>query len=74
MTEDEIQFAKSRIDKAPVKIFMPNGKHITAKILSVSDAEEDLICDVITDESGRPGNKKQALLLRFDEIDSVPAA
>lgn len=72
MNVDDIQFLKSKVDSGIVKINFFDGEEMKAKILSVSENEQDVICNIISSNHGtKYTGRKGACLLHFSEIESV---
>src|ERR1700687_5775283 len=79
MTETDLLLLKSSIDRV-VKITCYDGETLLAKVLSVSDEDEDVIYDLVstTKESHYEKHDEQpAYLIGFrdiEKVESVPAA
>jgi len=78
MTETDLLLLKSSIDRV-VKITCYDGETLLAKVLSVSDEDEDVIYDIVstTKESHYEKRDEQpAYLIGFrdiEKVESVPA-
>jgi hypothetical protein len=73
MTDNDLIFLKSHIDKAPVKICFTDGEEAIVKIISVSDTEKDIIYNVVSSNRDKPTYKKGGILARFEDIKRVSA-
>ena len=73
MTESDLQLLRASIDKV-VKITCSDGEILLAKVLAVSDEDEDVIYDLLstTKESHYEKRDEQpAYLIRFRDIERV---
>ena len=73
MTETDLQLLKSSVDKV-VKIVCSNSEQTLARVLVVSDEDQDVIYDLVstTRESQYEKDDEQpAYLIKFDDIDLV---
>jgi small nuclear ribonucleoprotein (snRNP)-like protein len=72
MNKENIHFLKSKIDNCTINIHCVDGEEIAAKVVSVSEAEKDIVCDIIsTNRQEKYKNKQAACLIRYEEIESV---
>lgn len=77
MKKAEIDLLKQHIDNGIVFLQCKDGEQITARVLSVSETEQDVICDILsTSHPDRYSNGqiKDAHLIHFSEIDNVREA
>ena len=70
MNSKNIQFLKSKIDGESVTIRFVDGEVASAKIVSVSESEKDVIFRITSTNRENP-SKKGAIRASFDEINSV---
>lgn len=72
MTSDDIKFLKSKIDKEPVQICFTDGEEVTAKVLFVSEEEEDFIYDVLsTNRHDKSVDKANTYSASFADVKKV---
>jgi len=74
MTDDDLKFLKSKMDKEPVKIYFTDGEEAIVKITFISDTEKDITCGVISSNREKPVYKKGHILVRFEDIKNVSEA
>ena len=70
MNNENMDFLKSRMDGESVTIHFVDGETTTAKIISVSEDEKDIIFRIISTDREAP-LKKGVIRATFDEIVSV---
>jgi small nuclear ribonucleoprotein (snRNP)-like protein len=70
MIKENIQFLKTKVDNDPVTIHFADGEIVIAKIISVSERENDVIFHVVSTNRELP-TKAGAIRAVFDEIDHV---
>jgi small nuclear ribonucleoprotein (snRNP)-like protein len=70
MIKENIHFLKAKIDNDPVRIHFLDGEIVTAKIISVSESENDVIFHILS-TNREPPRKAGAIRATFDEIDHV---
>jgi len=72
MTSDELTLLKLHVDNGLVLIRRHDSEEIVARILSVSETERDVICDIVsTSLPARTRTPYDAQLIPFIEIESV---
>lgn len=73
MTQDEIQYLKSRVDNGVTKILFHDGEEVTCKVISVSETEKDIIYDLVSTNRPRPlsGDEGASVLAYFKDVKSV---
>jgi hypothetical protein len=74
MTEDDLNFLKSKIRMGSVKLCFTDGEEAVVKIVGVSDSEKDVIYDVVSSNRDEPIYKKGSIVARFEDIKSVSEA
>ncbi len=75
MTNDDIKFLKTKADRDPVKLYLTDGEELVAKMLFVSDTEQDVIFDIIsTNRQDKPVDKNVRYRATFDNIKTVSEA
>lgn len=73
MTEADLELLKASVDKV-VRILCFDGESLLARIHSVSDEDQDVICDLVstTKESNYEKHDEQPLyLIGFQDIERV---
>jgi len=73
MAPDDIATLKDHIDK-PVRIFCVDGEILTARVILVSEEEEDVIFDLLTtnrQDKYEKLDRQPAYMLRFMHIAQV---
>ena len=73
MRKSDIELLKASVDKV-IRVHCRDGEVFVGKALSVSEAEQDLIYDLIStsrESQYEKTDQQPAFMIRFDDIDSV---